>query len=183
MMQARPTSKTFVKPTVSVGLIVVLALLIYGALSHSKHWWPFHTVSQTSSVTNQQTDHPSPKNNNTPSKAASPSDTSSETSNQVPVDSSLSASITKLEEANGQVSFSATVQHTSSAGTCVVTFSNPNDRPVTKQFDASYSSNASTCGPIAFSANEFSYIGNWQVNFHYYTGDKQATAQGNINIQ
>jgi cytoskeletal protein RodZ len=167
-----------------VGVVIVLGVGL--GILHQTHTWFFKKALTTAQLdaTQQQTDHPSPKNNNPPTKSTtSATPTGSQTSNEVPVDPSFSASITQLEETNDEVNFTASVQNTQSAGTCVVTFSTPNDRPVTQQFTATNDGSTSTCGPISINANEFSYLGTWQVAFHYYVGDQQATAQGTITIK
>lgn len=165
--------------------ILLVLVLAYGLAAHSRTWWPFHATSQTdqNASRNEKVANPSPKNNAIPSKTDTSSSTSGETSDQVPVDHSLNASITQLSEANGQVNFKAQVSNASGTGTCVVTFSNPNDRPVTKQFNATYSAGVASCGPISIPAEEFSYLGQWQVSFHFYINSSQASAESSLVIK
>jgi cytoskeletal protein RodZ len=177
--------KLFARKSLFIPAIVVVLLIGYAGTAKYQDLWPFtQKTSINPDAIRNNTDNPSPKNNNPPSKAdSSATATDGQTSDQVPVDTTLTASITQLEETNNTVKFAATVQHATSAGSCVVTFSNPNDRPVTQQFTATNANNVSTCGPITISANEFSYLGKWNVSFHYYVGDTQATATSEITIQ
>lgn len=184
-MNKNKYKKNNLRPIILLSAILVAACLAYGAVGHARHWWPFKVAppAQSGPIINARTAHPSPKNNNPNPKTDTPPPTTDETSNKIPVDTGLVATITRLDESNGQVNFDATIKNTSGTGTCVVTFSTPNDRPVTKQFNSTYSSGVSTCGPLTISANEFSYLGTWQVDFHYYIGAAQATAQSEINIR
>jgi hypothetical protein len=166
-------------------VFIVIAFIVYGGFAKIDHFFPFqeNTVS-TDSSPDVATKYPSPKNNNIPSKATIPSTpTSGQTSNQVPVDTTFSASITQLNETNGQVNATATIQHSPTPGTCVFTFSTPNDRPVVDQVTATVKDDVATCGPITISADEFSYLGKWTLSLHYYVGDQQAEAQSTITIQ
>ena len=164
-LNSRTTSK---KRTFMLMGALLLLLLIYTATAWKIHSWPFLTSSTSPDpdATRNVTNYPSPKNNNPPSKqnTTAPA-TSGQTSNNVPVNTGLVATITQLEETNNQVIFSAKIQNTTSAGTCVVTFSNPNDRPVTQQSVATNSNSTSICGPVDIPADEFSYLGSWQVSF------------------
>jgi cytoskeletal protein RodZ len=160
-------------------LVIIVAL----ATTWTTHTWPFQRTANDPDSHRDITSNTSPKNNNPSGKSTDASPTGDQTSNQVPVSKTLSASITQLVEVNNTVKFTATVQNTDSAGTCVVTFSNPNDRPVTQQSTSANANGVSTCGPISIPANEFSYLGQWSVDFHYYVGDQQATTSDVITIQ
>lgn len=167
--------------------LVIAALAIYLICAAAFDFWPLQAKSNpqnSDSLPSPKTAYPSPKNNNVPTKNnPQPVVDSGKTSNQIPVSPTMTATITDLEESNQQIHFSASVSNASSAGTCVVTFSNPNDRPVTKQVAATYAGSTSTCGPLTLSANEFSYIGTWQVSLHYYEGTQQAGAEGSVVIK
>jgi len=103
------------------------------------------------------------------------------TPEDVPVNTSASAQITRLEQINSTVHFSAKITGTTEMGRCVVAFSTPNDRPVTKEFNATKSSSDYVCA-VDTSALEFSYLGQWNVTLRYYSADKQVTATGEITI-
>lgn len=174
------------KKYLALAAILVVLLAGYSLAAHHQSWWPFHVESHAdkNAARNDTVANPSPKNSSIPDKTGLSSSTdASKNSDQIPVDTSMTASIAQLSETDGQVNFTGKVTNTDSAGTCVVTFSNPNDRPVTKQFTATYANGTSQCGPMHVSAYEFSYLGQWQVSFRYYTGDKQATAESTIAIK
>jgi flagellar basal body-associated protein FliL len=178
--QKAPTTsrkKVLVLTIVSVLLVGIVAAWI-------THTWPFQrTATVDPNASRNVTTNTSPKNNNPTGKEGDASPTGDKTSDQVPVDKTMVANITQLVETNNTVKFTATVNNTNTAGTCVVTFSNPNDRPITQQATAMNANNVSTCGPINIPANEFSYLGEWKVDFHYYVAGQQATTNGAIIIQ
>ena len=113
----------------------------------------------------------------------SSSGTTQKTTDQVPVSEGLKASITQLEQKDNLILFSAAVENASSAGSCTVTFSSPNDKPVVKEVDASMKDGVALCGPLNISSLEFSYLGEWQVTLRYYLNDEQAVATGKITIR
>lgn len=158
---------------------ILIALVSYGLFSHHYHWWPF-----TQNVTTvEKTVNTSPKNSNVPAKSdAQATPSSGKTSNEVPVSPAASASITELADADGKIQFSANIQGLAAGGTCVLTFSNPNDRPVTKQFAPITKAGAVACA-TSVPAYEFSYLGTWAVSLHYYSGSQQVTAGGEVNVK
>lgn len=159
----------------AIAACVVLACA-YGLFAHSSNKWPFAPKQTVSKVPPAYTPN---QKQNLPSQEGPDA---GKTSDQVPVSKGLVATITNLSEANQQVTFSASITGSSQKGTCVVTFSTPNDRPVTKQFDPTMSNQTATC-PLTLSAQDFTYLGNWTATLHYYLGTEQATAQKDINIQ
>lgn len=159
---------------------------LFFGVAYATHSGPFHKANSQSAADSHRniTANPSPKNNNPADKSnASPGPTGDKESNQIPVNTSLNAAITELGEADNTIHFAASIQNASAGGTCVVTFSNPNDRPVTKQFTPVSSANSAVCGPVNISAFEFSYLGQWSVEFHYYINGQQATANSTITIK
>lgn len=91
--------------------------------------------------------------------------------------------ISQLSEANNTVSVSAVVQNPpSGTGSCVVTFSNPNDRPITKQFDPASKENVVSCA-TQVPAYEFSFLGDWNVSVVYYAGDQKVSTEGTVHIK
>lgn len=176
-----------IKRIVSVLAIIVVLLLAYGLYSYAAGKWPFFRKDQldaskidsTQKTTNQspRNDNPTQKNDDTPQ--VNPG----KTTDQIPVSKDTTATITQLEQMGDQVKFNASIANTSSAGTCVVTFSTPNDRPVSKQFTASLQGNNATCGPLSIPASEFSFLGQWSVTLRYYTGNEQAVAESSVVIK
>lgn len=104
-----------------------------------------------------------------------PSDSTSTTSNQIPVSSDLSVDITSTSQSSGVVNASAT---TSGDGTCVFQYSaGDKDKPVTRQVAVS-ARNCST----SISQNEFSYLGQWKLTVTYYSGGNKAEASQDVTI-
>jgi hypothetical protein len=169
----------------SIGLIVILGA--YLATAKLTNFWPFHdkptslAISDPNAAPSPKTATPSPKNNNVSAKdsTAQPSD---KVSSDIPVSTGFAAKINDLSQNGQTIHFAASVSNSPQPGMCVITFTNPNDRPVTKQFDATVKGTDAACSTDV-SAYEFSYLGDWQVSFHYYIGNQQATAEGSINIK
>ena len=148
----------------------------------------FYYFFQNNNDSTQQTTNgtDSSKNSETGGKGAEqpstlPDNSQSLTTDDIPVDSSASASITRLEEKDSVVHFSAKISGANELGRCVVTFSTPNDRPVTKEFDAT-KSNADYICTVDTSSLEFSYLGKWSVNLRYYSNSTQVTATSEVTI-
>lgn len=116
-------------------------------------------------------------------KSTSKNSNTDKTSDQVPVNKDLIATITRLEQTDEGVIFSATVTNSPTAGRCVVTFTNPNDKPVVKEVDATTKDGTALCGPLTVSPLEFSYLGEWQVTLRYYFNDQQAVASEKVTIR
>lgn len=169
---------------------VVLAIGLYLVLARWQGWSPF--VSQASNVIDKnnasaKTINISPKNNNVPDKSSSSTTTktnqaSTQTTNEVPVSSATTSTITRLEQTNGTVYVATVINNSSSGGTCVVTFTNPNDRPITKEFTPASKDGTTSCS-ISFPDYEFSYLGSWHVAAHYYVNDSRTLAEGDITIK
>ena len=168
-----------------VGIVLLLAAGgAYTYAAYKKSWWPFPAQSSVNIDAQQDTENESPKNNNTTKKDESKADENTgKTSDQVPVNDKFIPTISVLEQSGNNVKFAASIKNSSSAGQCVVTFSNPNDRPVVKQFDATVKDGSAICGPIEVPALEFSYLGEWQVSLRYYVGTEQATTTGKVTIR
>jgi len=103
------------------------------------------------------------------------------TTDEVPVSESAVAQITRLEQIDSTVYFSAKISNTSNLGRCVVSFVTPNDRPVTKEFNSVKNGDDYVCA-INVSALEFSYLGKWDVTLRYYISEEQVTAMDSITI-
>ena len=169
---------------------VLLAVGLYLVLARWQGWSPF--VSQASKVIDKnnasaKTINTSPKNNNVPDKSTPSSITkttqaSTQTTNEIPVSSAASSTITRLEQSNGTVYISTAIDNSSPGGTCVVTFTNPNDRPITKEFAPVSKDSILSCS-ISFPDYEFSYLGSWHTAARYYVNDIQTLAEGDITIK
>jgi cytoskeletal protein RodZ len=163
-------------------LIIVGILLVgYVIVAYLTNLWPFQSEIDPNSR-RQETSSQSSKNDNPITKEGSKASVNEgKDTAEVPVSTEVKASITKLEQNGDQITFSAKIDN-SENGTCVVTFSNANDRPIVKQFDSTTKGDVTLC-ESTFSSFEFSYIGEWDVSLRYYIGAEQALAQGKITIK
>lgn len=106
-----------------------------------------------------------------------------QTTDQVPISTAMSASLTRLVQENNTVSVVMSVSNpTDKRGRCVVTFTNPQDRPITKEFDPSSKAETLLCATDV-PAYEFSFLGSWHVTGRYYVGDHQVTSEGDVVIK
>lgn len=163
--------------------VIVVAVAMYGVIALKLSYWPF--LAPTVNLDGRQdTINESPKNNNPVKKDDNqPEINPGKTPDQVPINEEFVASITQLEQIGDNIKFAAEISNSPSIGTCVVTFTNANDRPVTKQFSATPSNNSMLCGPMDIPALEFSYLGEWTVSLRYYVGSEQAIASGKVIIK
>lgn len=167
--------------------VVVVIVASYIFLAHSQGWWP-STQKPNSKVDGNNvqntTTNASPKNNNVVAKSdetAKTNQTSNQTTDQVPTNTDASATIVQLEQVSGNVLIVARVENTTTGGMCVVTFTNPNDRPITKEFSPSEKDGSISCS-TSIPAYEFSFLGTWHATLRYYQGSKQVTAEGDVKI-
>lgn len=116
----------------------------------------------------------------TPSKTL-PENSQSITTEDVPINTSASATITRLEQKDSIVYFDAMVTNTTQLGKCVVTFTTPNDKPVTREFDATERNGVFICS-VTLSALEFSYLGEWEAMLRYYNSNSQVVTKGKVVI-
>lgn len=178
----RKTTKKYV----IVSTVIICILLVCSAAyaftqtisSSSSPKTESNNSSSGSSSTNTQKDD---QGKGIAQPSTLPSNSQSITTDDVPVSNVVKANITRLEQTDSTVHFSAEVSGAKELGRCVITFSTPNDRPVTKEFDAVKGSDSYSCD-IDISSLEFSYLGNWNVSFRYYTSTEQATSSGVIKI-
>ncbi len=171
------------RPFIWIIVSIFLLLCVYCGSAYKAHLWPFDGTSTTPTMTSDKIDStttPSPKATNSTS---SNSVDSQKTTNQVPLDNSLAATITQItEDDSGNILFAATVNGVNT-GTCVITFSNSNDKPHVTQVEAtSKDASSAICGPLSISSQDFSYLGQWNVNLRFYTDNQQVTTNGIINI-
>lgn len=167
--------------TVAVLLIAAAGVAVYmlqGSIFGQHSNTPTKTTLIPGSSTNSTTSNPSSDS----AKGAATIDPG-KTTNQVPIDSSLTATITDLHQSNKLIVFSGTTNDTKSGGTCSITFTNPNDRPVARTEPSTIVNGIATCAQIQIPESDFSYLGTWNVTFRYYINNVQATAIKTIVIQ
>lgn len=164
-------------------ITVLVAGLVYVGIAYKNDFWPFTKTADDQNAM-QDTANESPKNNNSAKKSDTKETINPDmTTDQVPVSDKLSASITQLEQAGDEVKISAKIDNSPSVGRCVIIFSNPNDRPLTKEVDATLQDGSALCGPLSIPALEFSYIGEWTATVRYYLGEEQAVAEKKVVIK
>lgn len=162
-----------------VVIVVILAAIAYAGTSFALELWPFEQHTTNSDGTTTTGSSQNATKDNIPTKEGG----TTKTTDQVPVDATLTAAITTLQQADGFVTFSGTVTPAQTGGSCSVTLSNPNDKPVVRSVDATSDANGTICGPIKIPESEFSYLGTWTATFRYFVGDKQVVATKDIVIQ
>jgi len=163
-------------------IIVAILLVATGAAVYYLSQNNNSTDTTSNGTSNSQTDAVTDTDGKgTDQPATLPNNSQDLTTDDVPVSTSASAVITRLEEKDSVVHFSAKVSGVKEVGRCVITFSTPNDRPVTKEFDAVKSGADYICA-IDVSSLEFSYLGKWSVNLRYYSGDTQVTVTSEVTI-
>lgn len=182
-------SKKGIKKIILITAVVLFIVACgYTGLALKQELWPFNfTTAPTQEEKDAANNFPttSPKSD-APVVDSSNSDKDNapvQNTDQVPVNQALSAKITQLEEKGSTIYFSAAISGTSTQGTCVVNFTNPNDKPVTKQVEGTIKGSAVACGPVEISNLEFSYLGQWAVDFHFYADGKQTSVSDTIIIR
>ncbi len=177
--------------SLKIALITASAVLVisvgYLLLAQSQAWWPLTQKANSGLDKNNIqniTTNTSPKNNNVATKSdgtTKTNQTPSQTTDQVPTSTDASASIIQLEQVGSNVLIAVKVDNLAAGGTCVVTFTNPNDRPVTKEFSPSDKNGSVSCS-ISIPAYEFSFLGTWHAKARYYQDSQQVTAEGDVKI-
>jgi hypothetical protein len=164
---------------VAIVTLVILILITGLALGYS--WLNRNTKDELSSGDTKQNEVTSGHNKATEQPDTLPTNSQSLTTEDVPVDQSAAATITRLEQKDMTVYFDTTVTNATELGRCVVIFSTPNDRPITKEFDAVKNNDTYICS-LSMSALEFSYLGTWDAMLRYYNGSSQVITKGTIKI-
>jgi len=156
---------------------IIVVSLGYVGVAYAIKSWPFQQPNTTS------IESTSPNQNTSKDDLPVSQNGDGKTTDQVPVDPALTATITTLEQKDGIITFMASISSTQTDGTCSVTFSNPNDKPVTRTASAIAENNSSVCGPIQIPETEFAYLGTWTATFRYFVGEKQVSTAKDITIQ
>jgi len=159
------------KPIVIIGALLLLAVLTVAAISFKQHADLAEKKNQES--IQQNTDIKNEANQTSGDK----------TTNEIPEDTTLAASIDDLYQEGDTIHFTGSVNTPNGKGTCTVVFSNENDKPVTRTVDATSKGDNTVCGPVEISNLEFSFVGTWQVTFRYFENDTQVSTEGTIDIK
>lgn len=162
----------------SVAILLLVTAAIYLIFFNGRllGWQPFPPSPSPSPTTQSSND----TNHGTKDDVNPGTD---KTTDQIPVSTDLTATIDELSQSNGLVSFKGSANDSKSGGTCSVVFSNPNDRPITRTVKSNVNGSTATCETIQIPETEFSFLGEWEVTFRYYSGDIQAVTEGKIGIR
>ena len=166
------------KVVIVLAIIALLLGLGLGAV-YSLKLWPFDSKKSSVPISSEQ----NKANNATNPDVKSTNLQSDTTSDKVPVSDNFTVKINTLEQDKDVVKFAGTVTGSSKPGTCVITFSNPNDKPVVRSYDSSTKDGQQICTEIDIPSLDFSYVGTWNVNFRFYSGEQQATIDDKIDIK
>lgn len=158
---------------------VIVAVLVLGGIGAAYYFTRPTTDKNASDPTNNSAkrDAANQDDGKAPSGAGAglPKSSTSMTSDQVPISSKLSITITSTSQSDGLVKASA---QTSGSGTCVFLYQPSDDgKPVTRQLDTS----GNTCS-VNISQNEFVYLGQWQLTVTYYSDNSKAEVSRNVTI-
>lgn len=152
------------------------ALLFFVILLISLVFIGLYYVNQHKADT-QTTNSNQGSSSKTSSKATSglPNDADLMTTDQVPVSSDLSVSITSLSQSDQSVIAKA---KTSGNGTCVFLFQpSDNSKPVTRQVSTSNNS----CS-VNIPVGEFAYLGVWKLTVNYYNNNARKETSRDVSI-
>lgn len=170
-----------INPLLVIIIVVFLLLCTYASVALWTKMWPF-MASESMKSSNKTTDVNA--TNIIKAQASTSTTDPSQTSDKIPTSSTMTANITQLtEDSNNNILFTATIDGSSNSGACTVTFSNPNDRPYVQEVDSTEKGDQKICGPIVIPSQNFSYLGQWNVNLRFFAGNEQATASGTIDIR
>lgn len=160
--------------------IVIISILVVVFAAGIAFWLVRSqpTPSSSNSTTTNSSD--TQTNNNTTKGDGNGND---KTTDEIPVDTVASASITQLVQQNRNIVASASVNNVDASGSCSFTFTSEFDDPVSRTSTPADEGETITCGPIEVSDNEFSYLGEWLLTFRYYIDGKQIVAEEKITVQ
>jgi len=162
-------------------LIIIALLVTTGVFAYTTKTWPFS--NNTIPTPANQSNNDDLQENATKDGDLSPNDIPTKTTDQIPVNDSISVTVDELTQSNGVIRFKATTTSSVHGGKCSLTLTNPNDKPVTRTVSASNSDSTEICGPIEIPEQEFSYLGEWTATIRYYINDTQVVATKAINIK
>ena len=159
--------------------IVILLVILggYTVAAYQLKLWPFTPASSTS---DQNTSDPTLS----PGKeAVSDGEFSDKTTDEVPVNPTLTATIDQLAQQDGKVIAKTSINTTDTSGLCSFVFSNANDKPVTQTASPTLKGDRVICGPIEIPEQSFSFLGDWVMTFRYYANNTQVSAEDTISIK
>lgn len=176
--QNKKSNRKIIALLAIIGSLLVIAATVYLVFFKGTllGWQPFGETSTTNPTTQNSDD----TSHGTKDDVVPGSD---KTTDQIPVDVTLVATIDQLSQSNGKITFKGSVNDNTADGNCSITFSNPNDRPISRTSKASQVNGIAVCGPIEIPETEFSFLGEWTATFRYYINDSQAVVERKVTIQ
>lgn len=106
-----------------------------------------------------------------------PSDSTTTTTDKVPVAPNTTLSIASFNQSNGQVEASATITGAGSDGVCVFSYTNPDDKPATQQVNSSNGKCSSKIPEV-----QFSKLGTWKLTVIFYLNNNKSEASQDVTI-
>lgn len=106
-----------------------------------------------------------------------PDNSASITPDKVPVSEDLRTSITSTSQKDGTVYAEASIAGTDKEGTCVFTYTTPDDRPVVQQVTS-----ASKICKSSIPEVQFSKLGTWNLQVVFYLNNVKSEANKSVSI-
>lgn len=106
-----------------------------------------------------------------------PNNSTSTTPDKVPTSEEIKVVITSTSQKDGIVNTSASVTGASSDGTCVFTYTTPDERPVVQQVTSTNKVCTSAIPEV-----QFSKLGNWNLQVIFYLNNVKSEANKSVSI-
>jgi cytoskeletal protein RodZ len=106
-----------------------------------------------------------------------PDNSPSTTSDKVPTSEKLGTTITSTSQKDGTVYAESVITGAEAEGTCVFTYTTPDDRPVVQQVASANKICRSSIPEV-----QFSKLGNWNLQVVFYLNNTKAEANKNVSI-
>lgn len=170
-------------------IIIALTLLILAGLAAAYYFVCHKTAdvppqsdsAQTQSAKEIEIEGEKPQSPNAANQNL-PVDSSTKTSEDIPTSSDLKVMIVKAQQETSRVEAEVTITGGDKLGTCVFLFTNPEDRPVTRQISSTGSLGAQNC-KATIPNIEFNRLGTWRLKVTYYMDENKGEAQSEITIE
>ena len=106
-----------------------------------------------------------------------PNNSTGTTTDKIPSSETLEISIKNTSQNGGTVNASVEISGTTTDGTCVFTYTTPEDRPVIQQISSSNNTCQSNIPEV-----QFSKLGTWKLNVVFYQNNTKVEASKNVTI-
>jgi hypothetical protein len=171
------TTQNKSKISLIIAVCIIALLGAYTAAAYHYQLFPFQP--NVPEVSKEITDPTS-----SPDKEAIPTgEYTDKTTNDIPTNPTLAATIDQLEQKNGVVLAKGSVNTSDASGLCSFVFSNDNDKPITQTVNPTLKDTQILCGPIEIPEQSFSFLGEWNVSFRYYSNNTQVSTESKITIK